>query len=229
MKRLFPYIKPYWPLILLAMGLLYVMASTNLALPDYLSQIINIGIQQNGVDTTIPETIRASSLEKIALFQSEQERAVTLAAYDRIEPGTPESAALVPYYPGASLQPVYKLKSLDSAAKASLEQALTKPMVLLYGFQMMEQNPEQASSLVGPELAERLKSLPAGTDPFSLLAQLPEAQLAQVKAAITQHLDSLEGTILRQMAVRAVANEYSRWASICKRTRRSTSCASAGA
>ena len=119
MKRLFPYIKPYWPLILLAMGLLYVMASTNLALPDYLSQIINIGIQQNGVDTTIPETIRASSLEKIALFQSEQERAVTLAAYDRIEPGTPESAALVPYYPGASLQPVYKLKSLDSAAKAS--------------------------------------------------------------------------------------------------------------
>jgi ATP-binding cassette subfamily B protein len=209
MKRLFPYIKPYWPLILLAMGLLYVMASTDLALPDYLSQIINIGIQQNGVDTTIPETIRASSLEKIALFQSEQERAVTLAAYDRIEPGTPESAALVPYYPGASLQPVYKLKSLDSAAKASLEQALTKPMVLLYGFQMMEQNPEQASSLVGPELAERLKSLPAGTDPFSLLAQLPEAQLAQVKAAITQHLDSLEGTILRQMAVRAVANEYS--------------------
>ena len=209
MKRLLPYIKPYWLLILLALGLLYVMASTDLALPDYLSQIINIGIQQNGINTPVPETIRASSIEKIALFQTEQERAETLAAFERIEPGTPESAALVPYYPGASLQPVYKLKPLDAAATTSLENVLTKPLVILFGFQMMEQNPEQAGSLLSPELAERLKSLPAGTDPLSLFSQLPEAQAAQVKAAITQHLNTLEGAILRQMAVRAVGNEYS--------------------
>ena len=209
MKRLYPYIKPYWPLILLALGLLYVMASTDLALPDYLSQIINIGIQQNGIDTTIPEVMRASSLEKIALFQSEQERAETLAAYQRIEPGTPASAALVPYYPGASLQPVYKRNALDAEAAASLEKALTKPLVVLYGFQMMQSNPQQAASFMGPELAAKLKALPAGTDPLSLFLQLPEAQLTQVKLAITQHLNSLDAMMLRQMAVRAVGNEYS--------------------
>ena len=209
MKRLYPYIKPYWPLILLALGLLYVMASTDLALPDYLSQIINIGIQQNGIDTTIPEVMRASSLEKIALFQSEQERAETLAAYQRIEPGTPASAALVPYYPGASLQPVYKRNALDEEAAASLEKALTKPLVILYGFQMMQSNPQQAASFMGPELAAKLKALPAGTDPLSLFSQLPEAQLTQVKLAITQHLNSLDAMMLRQMAVRAVGNEYS--------------------
>ena len=209
MKRLYPYIKPYWPLILLALGLLYVMASTDLALPDYLSQIINIGIQQNGIDTTIPEVMRASSLEKIALFQSEQERAETLAAYQRIEPGTPASAALVPYYPGASLQPVYKRNALDAEAAASLEKALTKPLVILYGFQMMQSNPQQAASFMGPELAAKLKALPAGTDLLSLFSQLPEAQLTQVKLAITQHLNSLDAMMLRQMAVRAVGNEYS--------------------
>lgn len=209
MKRLYPYIKPYWPLILLALGLLYVMASTDLALPDYLSQIINIGIQQNGIDTTIPEVMRASSLEKIALFQSEQERAETLAAYERIEPGTSASAALVPYYPGASLQPVYKRNALDAEAAASLEKALTKPLVILYGFQMMQSNPQQAASFMGPELAAKLKALPAGTDPLSLFSQLPEAQLTQVKLAITQHLNSLDAMMLRQMAVRAVGNEYS--------------------
>ncbi len=209
MKRLYPYIKPYWPLILLALGLLYVMASTDLALPDYLSQIINIGIQQNGIDTTIPEVMRASSLEKIALFQSEQERAETLAAYERIEPGTSASAALVPYYPGASLQPVYKRNALDAEAAASLEKALTKPLVILYGFQMMQSNPQQAASFMGPELAAKLKALPAGTDPLSLFLQLPEAQLTQVKLAITQHLNSLDAMMLRQMAVRAVGNEYS--------------------
>ena len=228
MKRLYPYIKPYWPLILLALGLLYVMASTDLALPDYLSQIINIGIQQNGIDTTIPEVMRASSLEKIALFQSEQERAETLAAYQRIEPGTPASAALVPYYPGASLQPVYKRNALDAEAAASLEKALTKPLVVLYGFQMMQSNPQQAASFMGPELAAKLKALPAGTRPAQLILAAAEAQLTQVKLAITQHLNSLDAMMLRQMAVRAVGNEYS-WASICKRTRRITSRASAGA
>lgn len=209
MKRLYPYIKPYWPLILLALGLLYVMASTDLALPDYLSQIINIGIQQNGIDTSLPEVMRASSLEKMALFQTESEKAETLAAHQRIEPGTPASAALVPDYPGASLQPVYKRNALDEEAAASLEKALTKPLVILYGFQMMQSNPQQAASFMGPELAAKLKVLPAGTDPLSLFSQLPEAQLTQVKLAITQHLNSLDATMLRQMAVRAVGNEYS--------------------
>jgi len=98
---------------------------------------------------------------------------------------------------------------LDAEAAASLEKALTKPLVVLYGFQMMQSNPQQAASFMGPELAAKLKALPAGTDPLSLFLQLPEAQLTQVKLAITQHLNSLDAMMLRQMAVRAVGNEYS--------------------
>jgi ATP-binding cassette subfamily B protein len=98
---------------------------------------------------------------------------------------------------------------LDAEAAASLEKALTKPLVILYGFQMMQSNPQQAASFMGPELAAKLKALPAGTDLLSLFSQLPEAQLTQVKLAITQHLNSLDAMMLRQMAVRAVGNEYS--------------------
>ncbi|MBP7040871.1 MAG: ABC transporter ATP-binding protein [Chloroflexi bacterium] len=209
MKRLLPYIKPYWPLILLALGLLYVMASTDLALPDYLSQIINIGIQQNGVDTPVPEVIRASSLENMALFQSEQDKAVIADAYHPVEPGSAEYASLSERFPALGQEPVYALKPLDASAAAALEQAMTKPLVILYGFQMMEQNPQQAAALLSPELAERLKSLPQGANLLTLLTQLPEAQAAEMKNAITRHLSTLEGTILRQMAVRAVGNEYS--------------------
>ena len=201
--------KPSGLLILLALGLLYVMASTDLALPDYLSQIINIGIQQNGVDTPVPEVIRASSLENMALFQSEQDKAVIADAYHPVEPGSAEYASLSERFPALGQEPVYALKPLDASAAAALEQAMTKPLVILYGFQMMEQNPQQAAALLSPELAERLKSLPQGANLLTLLTQLPEAQAAEMKNAITRHLSTLEGTILRQMAVRAVGNEYS--------------------
>ena len=58
MKKLFQFIKPYWPNILLTVVLLFIMTNTDLALPDYLSRIINVGIQQNGIENAVPEALR---------------------------------------------------------------------------------------------------------------------------------------------------------------------------
>ena len=68
MKKLFQFIKPYWPNILLTIVLLYIMANTDLALPDYLSRIINVGIQQNGIENAVPDALRKSTMDQINLF-----------------------------------------------------------------------------------------------------------------------------------------------------------------
>jgi ATP-binding cassette subfamily B multidrug efflux pump len=60
MLRLFKYLKPYWLSILIAVAFLFVQADTNLALPDYMSNIVNIGLQQGGITSSVPEAIRAS-------------------------------------------------------------------------------------------------------------------------------------------------------------------------
>ena len=60
MLRLFKYLKPYWLLILIAVALLFVQANADLALPDYLSKIVNNGIQQSGVENAVPAAIRQS-------------------------------------------------------------------------------------------------------------------------------------------------------------------------
>ena len=99
MKKLFQFIKPYWPNILLTVVLLFIMTNTDLALPDYLSRIINVGIQQNGIENAVPEALRKSTMDQINLFQSEEEKAQTLAAYLLVEPGTDEAAKYVPDYP----------------------------------------------------------------------------------------------------------------------------------
>jgi ATP-binding cassette subfamily B protein len=62
MLRLIKYLKPYALLIILSIGLLFVLAFADLALPDYLSRIVNNGIQQSGVENAVPKAIRQSEM-----------------------------------------------------------------------------------------------------------------------------------------------------------------------
>ncbi len=59
MLRLIKYLRPFALLLLLAIVLLFIQANADLALPDYLSRIVNIGIQQGGVENAVPLAIRA--------------------------------------------------------------------------------------------------------------------------------------------------------------------------
>ena len=70
MLRLLKYLKPYTLLILLTIVLLFVQANADLALPDYLSGIVNVGIQQGGVENAVPDAIRQSQMDKLlALYE----------------------------------------------------------------------------------------------------------------------------------------------------------------
>ncbi|MFZ3150940.1 MAG: ABC transporter ATP-binding protein [Anaerolineaceae bacterium] len=208
MKRLIKYIKPYWPYIILTIGLLYVMANADLALPDYLSQIVNVGIQQNGIESTVPEAMRKSEMEKLALFQAEEEHTQTLAAYSLVEPQTPQAAEWVEKYPKAETEAIYVLNTTDEATLAELKTIMSKPLVLIYGINILEENPEQAASLLGENFSAMMQSVPAGTDIINLFDQMPAEQRSQLLMQIDQHLAALEGTMLDQMAVRAIGGEY---------------------
>jgi ATP-binding cassette subfamily B protein len=72
MIRLAKYLKPYRGMILLTIVLLFAQANFDLALPDYLSDIVNVGIQQGGVENAVPAAIRQSQMDKLLLFMSEE-------------------------------------------------------------------------------------------------------------------------------------------------------------
>ncbi len=67
------YLKPYLLLIILAVVLLFVQANADLALPDYLSRIVNNGIQQSGVENAVPDAIRQVEMDKLTLFMTSDE------------------------------------------------------------------------------------------------------------------------------------------------------------
>ena len=78
MLRLVRYLKPYILLILLNIVLLFGQANADLALPDYLSKIVNNGIQQGGVENAVPRAIRQSEMNRLFIFASAEDKALML-------------------------------------------------------------------------------------------------------------------------------------------------------
>lgn len=79
MLRILKYFKPFIPLLMIAIILLFIQANADLALPDYMSRIVNVGIQQGGVEEAAPEALRASTLERVNLFLTESQKVDLLA------------------------------------------------------------------------------------------------------------------------------------------------------
>lgn len=74
MMKLAKYLKPFAVLVIAAVMLLFVQAMCDLALPDYTSDIVNKGIQQGGIANAVPEAVRQSQFNRLALFMSASEK-----------------------------------------------------------------------------------------------------------------------------------------------------------
>lgn len=209
MLRLRKFYCPYWANILIAALMVVVVVWSNLALPDYLSQIVNTGIQKNGVEHGVPEVMRQSALDQILRLMTPEEQAEITQAYTLVEPGSPEASQYIAKYPVLETEAVYLFKAAERKDKiAELEALLAKPMVIMQAFNLIQNEPEQARQLLGDDFPFDLAQLPAGMDIVQILAQMPEAQRLEMREKIDAHLKQLEGTILKQMAISAVSNEY---------------------
>ena len=85
MYRLAKYLKPFMGLILGAIVLLFVQAMCDLALPDYMSNIVNVGLQQGGIEDAVPEALTEGRMKKILLFMTEDEKELVSQNYTRID------------------------------------------------------------------------------------------------------------------------------------------------
>lgn len=82
MLKMFHYMKERWHYIVMIILLLFVQAFCDLSLPDYTSKIVNVGIQQKGVEDGVPETIEQKNLETLLLFMEQEEQDTVLNAYE---------------------------------------------------------------------------------------------------------------------------------------------------
>jgi ATP-binding cassette subfamily B protein len=207
MIRLVRYLKPYVPSILLTIALLFVQANADLALPDYMSRIVNNGIQQGGVENAVPEAIRQSQMNKLVLFMTPEDKALVLGHYTLITQDSPDYATYVRRYPALANQPVYVRNPIGKAEMETLNPILGKALVVVSGIEQVMADPTKAAAM-GQSLGFDLSKLPPGMDLFAVLGRLPAAQLAQITTAINEKFAALGDRMITQMAVRAVKAEY---------------------
>jgi ATP-binding cassette subfamily B protein len=207
MLRLIKFLKPYVLLIILSLILLFVLANADLALPDYLSRIVNNGIQQNGVENAVPEAIRQSEMDKLFIFMSVEEKTIVQDDYILVEPTSAEADQYIQDYPALSDEPIYVLKDVDQDQIDLLNPILGKVQVVVSGIEQMIADPSQAPPL-GEGFDFDPSQIPPGMDVFELLGMLPTEQLTTLSSTINETFASLGDNMINQMAVSAVSTEY---------------------
>ena len=186
---------------------LFIQANADLALPDYLSRIVNNGIQQNGVENAVPEAIRQSELDKLVIFMDVEQTDLVLGVYQLVTPATSESENYLDDYPALENEAIYVLSDLDSSQIDTLNPILGKALVAVSGIQQMIDDPSQAS-MFGEGFEFDPSRIPAGMDVFQALGMMPESQRSVLTIKMDEMFSTLGESMVNQMAVGAVKVEY---------------------
>ncbi|GAB6118733.1 ABC transporter ATP-binding protein [Thermoanaerobacter brockii subsp. lactiethylicus] len=202
MVKLAKYLKPYVLLLFLAVFFIFVQAMSDLSLPDYMSKIVNIGIQQGGITNAVPEAIRKSQMDKLLLFVTPEEKEEILKDYTLVDKSSADYNKYVKKYPILSKEPVYVLKNIDSSEIDKINLALGKAWLTVTGIEQAKANAKNGS------IEFNGKEIPANVDLFTVMSQLPEEQLLQIRDEMNKKFASLGDNMIIQAAVMAVKNEY---------------------
>ena len=81
MTKIFKQLGRHWAACLAVVALLIVQAYCDLSLPDYTSKIVDTGIQQGGIESPLPDTVRSTTLQALELLMSEDDAALADEAY----------------------------------------------------------------------------------------------------------------------------------------------------
>ena len=196
MGKIFKQLARHWAACLAVVALLFVQAYCDLSLPDYTSRIVDTGIQQGGIESPLPETVRQSTLDALSLLMSEEDAAALQNAYG--------------YY----LQDngVLKLRSdLTDAERTALEEAVTTPDIVLYMAAAQNANAPAGDEAEAMTAAPTAEDLDAVCAQFAAMAQMPGFSREMIRQQLASAMEQVDETTLSSMASQAtllVSLEY---------------------
>ena len=219
MKNLFKYAASYWKAMIAIVLILVVQAYCDLSLPAYTSDIVNVGIQQGGIEDEVPRQIATEEMEKLLLFVSEDDQQMVMDAYTEDNTSYKKEA--------------YVLK--DSVAEEentmeNLKDILQIPMMMTSGIESGSDTTKQMEDKLKEQMSQGMaQSMPQGADQtmpegmpqgesqavspddmsmFDLLKMLPAEQRATMVEKIEEQMSEMPDTILDQAAVSFCRSAY---------------------
>lgn len=223
MKNLFKYAASYWKAMIAIVLILVVQAYCDLSLPAYTSDIVNVGIQQGGIEDEVPRQIATEEMEKLLLFVSEDDQQTVLDAYTEDNTSYKKEA--------------YVLKDSvaeDEDTMEDLKDILQIPMMMTSGIESGSDTTKQMEDKLKEQMSQGMaQSMPQGADRtmpegmpqgesqaesqavslddmsmFDLLKMLPAEQRATMVEKIEEQMSEMPDTILDQAAVSFCRSAY---------------------
>ena len=197
MKLIVRYGKPFVGIVLLCLVLLFGQAMCDLSLPNLMSDMVNVGIQQSGIEEGAPEALRQEGMELLLAFASEEDRQLLEENYYTIEPGSSEAQRLSEEYPMAREEAICVLRedlageelpedsqAGSSAAESALEESG------LASSQAGDSAGEEASQQEEPQDAKAALDSAYSRASYAMLLYLQQAgesgELEQAAAQLAQ-------------------------------------------
>ena len=200
MTKIFKQLARHWAVCLVVVALLFEQAYCDLALPDYTSKIVDTGIQQGGIESPLPQTVRQSTLDTLSLLMSEEDAQKLQNAYQ--------------YY----LQDdgVLQLRSdLTEDERTALEDAVTTPDIVLYMAAAQAANTPAGQSSMGMTGLAEMPSASADTDTetttptaadldtvcsqFAAMSQMPGFDRSMLQKQLDSAMSQLDSTLLENL------------------------------
>ena len=126
MKVIMKYLKPFAGTILVCLLILFGQAIGELSLPNLMSDIVNTGIQNGGVEQEAPEALPAEGFALMTLFMDEEDKETFQESYELIEGGSAEAEAYNAEFPESQETDFYVLDETDPEQLISLESIFSK-------------------------------------------------------------------------------------------------------
>lgn len=191
MLNIFRHLAKHWATILAVVVLLLVQANCDLALPSYTSDIVDVGIQQGGVENGLPGSARQTTLDALSVLMSGEDAAALDAAYGPADENGVRAL----------------LDTVTEEQQAALADALTTPDVALYMAAAAQSASRQGVETALPEPQD----LDSAAAMLSAMAAAPgfdhEALLTRLSGAAGS-LDETTAETLASQAVQLVRLEY---------------------
>ncbi|MDM8127351.1 ABC transporter [Paraclostridium benzoelyticum] len=179
--------------VVLIVGLLTIQAICDLSLPDYTSNIVNVGIQQNGIENAVPEVIRESELNNLTIFMSDKDKNEVMKYYDLLDKGEFKDIKID--------EKVYKLNTNDKEVIDKLNPIMSKSIMIVSG---IEKNKSQIVKQMTPPGVPVNPNM----DIMATFKSMPKDSLKQIESKFDEKVDKMPESMVTQGAIGYVKGEY---------------------
>ena len=187
MLKALKYLKPFWKSVIAVIFLIFAQVQLELALPDYMSNIVTNGIQYNGITSPVPEALSTSTYEHMEYFMSDEDIITFENSYKLIEKG---NSSYTTKYPLNKTEDIY---ILNTDKDASLKAIVEKPLFI-------------TQLLNDPDLLQKM-NITNADDLYSVISNNPQMK-DSILSKVDESLSGYTSENIEAASIMALKSEY---------------------